>query len=317
MSGWVGAVDLGGTKLAVGLYPPGATEPAAHHHWPVDPLGGGANALTLAGEALAAMAQAQGQPLQAVGIASAGPLDLERGALRNPPNLPGWTGLPLVAPLEAALGVPAALANDADAAALAEAAWGSGQGAATMLYVTWSTGVGGGWVLKGEGHGGWRGLAGELGHLCVQPGGAACPCGKRGCLEAEASGSALARQAQALAHGGASPSLAALLAAGEALHAGHLFAAAEAGDAAAAAAVMAAIAKMAQALSGAIHLMAPDRVVMGGGLLAQGEGLLGPLREALGPWVAYLGWPTEALVGARFTADAPLLGAAELARRLP
>lgn len=308
----VGAIDVGGTKLAYGVFGEGP-EPLAQARVGTVEVGGPDIALATTALGLRAMAEALGRPLAAVGIASAGPLDAAAGKLINPPNLGAdWAGADLCGPLARALQVPVRLANDADAAALAEAKHGAGQGAESLLYVTWSTGVGGGWVLGGKAYGGWKGLAGEIGHLCVVPQGAPCGCGKRGCLEAEVSGSALARQVRMLAcqagldgHFTQAPVAS--------LHAGHLLDAAEEGLGAAVALRDRAIALMARGLGMAIHLMAPDRVVVGGGLMVQGDRLLPPLREALRPEVAYLDWPVEALVSARFTAEAPLVGAAQVA----
>ena len=86
--------------------------------------------------------------------------------------------------------------NDANVAALGEWRFGAGQGGASLLYVTISTGIGGGWVLGGRIWGGADGMAGEIGHMLVRPGGAACVCGRRGCLEAEACGRAIAAKAR-------------------------------------------------------------------------------------------------------------------------
>ena len=124
--------------------------------------------------------------LVAIGVSFGGPVDAARGLVRLSHHVPGWEEIPLAEQLRAEFGAPAAVDNDANVAALGEWRFGAGQGAASLLYVTISTGIGGGWVLGGRIWGGADGMAGEIGHMIVRPGGAACACGRRGCTEAEA-----------------------------------------------------------------------------------------------------------------------------------
>ena len=141
------------------------------------------------------LAQVPGR-LVAIGVSFGGPVDAARGLVRLSHHVPGWEEIPLADQLQAELGVPAAVDNDANVAALGEWRFGAGQGAASLLYVTISTGIGGGWVLGGRIWGGADGMAGEIGHMIVRPGGAPCACGRRGCAEAEASGWAIAAKAR-------------------------------------------------------------------------------------------------------------------------
>ena len=97
------------------------------------------------------------------------------GLVRLSHHVPGWEEIPLPDQLQAEFGVPAAVDNDANVAALGEWRFGAGQGAASLLYVTISTGIGGGWVLGGRIWGGADGMAGEIGHMIVRPGGAPAP----------------------------------------------------------------------------------------------------------------------------------------------
>ena len=131
--------------------------------------------------------------LAAVGVSCGGPLDSRTGIVHTPPNLPHWEDVPLRAMLEADLGLPVTLENDADATALAEHRWGAGQGCADMAFLTMGTGVGAGLILDGRLYRGRRNLAGEIGHATIYPGGVPCLCGKRGCLEAMASGTSIGR----------------------------------------------------------------------------------------------------------------------------
>ena len=133
----------------------------------------------------------------ALGISCGGPLDSGTGVVHAPPNLPGWDAVPLKDLLEAEFGVPTVVENDANATALAEHRWGAGAGCRDMVFLTMGTGIGAGLILNGALYRGRRDLAGEVGHATVWPDGPACPCGKRGCLETLASGTAIGRAGRA------------------------------------------------------------------------------------------------------------------------
>ncbi len=135
------------------------------------------------------------EKVEGIGIACPGPLDARTGVVLSPPNLPGWDRIPLKDRLEERFGVPVRVENDANAAAWGEYLLGAGRGADPMVYITVSTGIGGGIVLDGRLYRGADTFAGEIGHTIVDPGGAPCSCGRRGCLEALASGTAIARAA--------------------------------------------------------------------------------------------------------------------------
>ncbi len=129
----------------------------------------------------------------ALGVSCGGPLDSTTGIVYAPPNLPHWTAVPLKARLEDAFGLPTLVENDANATALAEYWWGAGVGCRDMAFLTMGTGIGAGLILDGKLYRGRRDLAGEIGHATVLPNGPLCLCGKRGCLEAMASGTAMGR----------------------------------------------------------------------------------------------------------------------------
>lgn len=128
-----------------------------------------------------------------IGVSCGGPLDSSTGVVYAPPNLPHWDAVPLKALLEKEFGLPVFIENDANATALAEHRWGSGQGCRDMAFLTMGTGIGAGLILEGRLYRGPRDLAGEVGHMTLLPDGPPCPCGKRGCLEALASGTAIGR----------------------------------------------------------------------------------------------------------------------------
>lgn len=133
------------------------------------------------------------EKVRTITIAAPGPIDLERGVLVNPPNLP-WQNVPLEAMMSRATGAAVHLANDADMAGLGEFSKGAGRGTKNMIYITWSTGVGGGLIIDGKLHRGAHGTAGEVGHMIVDPSGPLDNCGQRGCLEAFIGGANLARE---------------------------------------------------------------------------------------------------------------------------
>ncbi len=133
------------------------------------------------------------QDVQGLGIGAPGPLDPREGVVLHAPNLPGWENVPLGPKLAKALGVPVFLGNDVNLGTLGEHALGAGQGTRDMVGIFVGTGVGGGLILDGELRTGHRHAAAEIGHMTILADGPVCGCGKRGCLEAVASRTAMER----------------------------------------------------------------------------------------------------------------------------
>jgi len=131
-----------------------------------------------------------------IGISCAGPLDFKKGLLINPPNMPTWRNLPLRRIFTRAFKLPVVIDNDANSAAWAEKIFGAGKNVKNLFYYTVSTGIGGGLVINNKLYRGASNDAGEIGHSIILPQGPKCNCGKHGCLEALASGTAIARIAQ-------------------------------------------------------------------------------------------------------------------------
>jgi glucokinase len=185
------------------------------------------------------------EKVRSITIAAPGPIDIKRGMLVNPPNLP-WQNVPLVALMGHATGAKVHLANDADMAGLGEFHHGAGRGTKNMVYITWSTGVGGGLIVDGKLHRGAHGTAGEVGHMIIDPNGPLDNCGQRGCLEAFVSGTALARETGRPA--------------------AELFASAKRGDRRARAVVEKAARYMGIALISLTNALDPEMFVVGGGV---------------------------------------------------
>jgi glucokinase len=186
------------------------------------------------------------EKVRSIAIGAPGPIDVVRGILVNPPNLPGWRNVPLAAMLRRATGAPAHVANDADMAGLGEFHRGAGRGTKNMVYITWSTGVGGGLIIDGKLHRGAHGTAGEIGHMIIDPSGPLDQCGQHGCLEVFCGGANLARET---GHSAA-----------------ELFAAAERGDKHARIVVERAARYMGMALISLTNALDPEMFVMGGGV---------------------------------------------------
>ena len=154
------------------------------------------NALTFFAETLRRVcADCKYEPADAavLGVSCGGPVDAATGTIYAPPNLPGWDAVPLREFLQAELGLSVLIENDANATALAEHRWGAGQGCSEMAFLTMGTGIGAGLILNNTLYRGRTDLAGEIGHATVWLDGPLCPCGKRGCLETLASGTAIGR----------------------------------------------------------------------------------------------------------------------------
>ena len=134
--------------------------------------------------------------LQGIGVGVAGIIDMRKGMLRESPNLPGWADYPVRAEIEKRLGTQVVLENDANCAALGEKWLGAGREVDDMAMLTLGTGVGGGIVLGGRIWHGMTGMAGEFGHMTIEPDGVPCKCGSRGCLEQYASATAVMRMAR-------------------------------------------------------------------------------------------------------------------------
>ncbi len=277
-------IDLGGTKISTALVDAAGRIIGRDYCQTQAAEGRRAVVERMVDAARRVMDEADLAPAQvtAVGVGSPGPIDSRTGVVTTPPNLPGWKNVPLKQLIEEALGITTFLENDANAAALGEHRFGAGQGVQNMIYVTASTGIGGGLILNGQLYSGTTGAAGEIGHITVLPWGPYCGCGNRGCLEALASGTAIAREGRELVRRGV-PTLIAELAAGdpELVTARLVAEAADKGDIEAQEILAEAMTYLGVGMASLVNLFNPELIVIGGGLTKMGERLFGPVRRAI------------------------------------
>lgn len=192
MSHHVLAADIGATYMRAALVDLDSGELLARARVPTRPYEGLEAAAQRLGDLLEHIVEHAGAPPTALGISTAGPLDPRTGTYQHPTNLPGWHGRSMRDALSVRLRVPVEVGHDATLAALAETRFGAHRGTRDLVYLTVSTGIGAGIVAQGRAVTGAHGGAGEAGHMIVRPGGHPCGGGCEGCLEGEASGSALA-----------------------------------------------------------------------------------------------------------------------------
>ena len=186
----IGAVDIGGTKIAVGIVDNDG-KVLSRMQSPTDPDNYAAG-IDLIESMLRETARKAGVELSGIGIGSTGPVDPIRGEFGDVDFLPGWRGKSPVKDLAETFKLRVALENDGDAAALAEAGWGAGRNRKRLIYITVGTGIGGGIILDGQLYRGVDGAHPEVGHQVLDPAGPACSCGFRGCWESLAAGPAMA-----------------------------------------------------------------------------------------------------------------------------
>jgi len=267
------AVDIGGTQIRAAAYLRGSIEPIDMRRTPTQ---GDETAF----ERLCALIQSiwpEHRTVEKIVVALPGPLNPETGVIYSAPNIPNWENFPIGSELEKRFGTPVRIGNDANLAALGEWRFGAGQGHHHVLYLTISTGIGGGVINDGRMLLGARGLAAEVGHVTVLPGGPLCGCGQRGHLEALASGPAIVRYVQEQLANGKESSLRECVK----LTARDVSEAAEQGDALAIHALERAGTFIGEALASFLHLFNPSVVIFGGGVSFSGKFLLDPVRASL------------------------------------
>jgi glucokinase len=285
---WAIGVDIGGTNLVVGVVRAEGGRPLAITSRPTDCDRGADAAVADIGEmadevVAAALARHGGtrDRVVGVGIGCPGPLDLARGRILETPNL-GWPDYPIRERIAARIGLPATLDNDATCATYGEWWQGAARGVRNVAGVTLGTGIGGGLIVDGRVVRGASGTAGHLGHMTIDLEGRLCGCGNQGCLEAYASGTAIAARAREGIEAGAKSEIARLVGGDlSRISALTVYEALLLGDGHARAIMVETGEYLGAGLANVVNLFNPEVIVVMGGVTKAGEHLFAPLRAAV------------------------------------
>ena len=235
-----------------------------------------------------------------IGISIAGLLKADSGTLVYSPNMPGWVNVPIKRIFADEFHIPVYVSNDASLAALGEHRYGAAKGLDSFVYITVSTGIGGGMVLDGKLYLGADGYAGEVGHMTINPGGPVCSCGMRGCFEAMASGTAIARDARERIASGVTSIISDMVDRNmDSLTAATVEQAARQGDEMAKDVMHQAAVNLGIGLSNLIIIFDPQAVVVGGGVTKSNDLIFELARKTV-----------AARAGRYFQKDVPILKAA-------
>lgn len=297
----IAAVDIGGTKIAVGLVDDDGRV-LSRAECPTDAERGYTEALTRIESMLRASITAAGVELTGIGIGSTGPVDPFTGEIGDVNFFPAWRGQNPVTDLGRSFGVRVAMENDADAAALAEAAWGAGRNKKHLIYVTVGTGIGAGMVLHGQLYRGVDGAHEEMGHHVIDASGPLCTCGFHGCWESLAAGPAMVSWVESVM-----PK--------DYPHREHLTAKricelARQGDALARQAVDREARYLGLGLANLVTLFAPDAIVLGGSVMKSAVLFLEEIRATIRRCCRFVPYEKADVTLASLGDDANLIGAA-------
>ncbi|MGO4256420.1 ROK family protein [Marmoricola sp. RAF53] len=304
-------VDLGGTKVLAGVVDEtGRVLRRAREETRADDLDN-----LVEGISRVVASAAANEPVSGVGVAVAGFVDSTRSRVLVAPNL-GMTDVPLRDLLEEAIGVPVSLDNDSNAAAWGEFRHGAARGREECLVVTVGTGVGAGLILDGQLRRGASGVAGEVGHVLAYRNGMPCGCGRAGCVEQYASGSALLRNTRRLLRERRTATASLLDRVGgdvDALTGPDITAAAQDGDQFAREQLAAIGSWLGEVLAGVVTVLDLDTIVLGGGVAEAGELLTEPVEAALNAaMVQRPGASRVRVLSAELGVDAGIVGAADM-----
>jgi glucokinase len=298
----IGAVDIGGTKIAVGMVDSDG-KVLARTEAATDPndYGSGIEAIS---RMLRQTALEAGVEVTGIGIGSTGPVDPIKGEFGDVDFLPGWRGQSPVRDLEHIFKVHAALENDGDAAALGEAAWGAGRNRSRLIYVTVGTGIGGGIILDGQLYRGVDGAHPEVGHQVIDPAGPQCTCGFHGCWESLATGPAMVAWFERNASKGGPQR--------DGITAKRICELAAAGDELARKAVEHESYYLGLGLANLINLFTPDAIVLSGSVMKSAPLFLDRIREVIRSGCRFVPAEKSELMLASLGEDANLIGAARV-----
>jgi glucokinase len=302
------AIDIGGTQMRAASYHPQHLEPVHIDRIPCQVHGEKPQERLV--RLLHEIWPKDGE-VEAIGIAVAGPLNLDDGIIQKSPNIPDFDNFPIVHYLEEHFQVPVFLGNDANLAALGEWKYGAGQDHQDLIYFTISTGIGSGVISGGHMLLGSKGMAAELGHVIILPDGPMCSCGHRGHLEAVASGTSIARWVREEIEAG-QPSI---LVGDAEISAYKVAKAAHQGDSLALAAFQRAGEILGLAIVNFLHIFNPSLLIFGGGVSKSIDLLLPHIHKVMQAEVFAPGYLDNLeITTAALGDDAGLLGALALAR---
>jgi glucokinase len=312
--GYTVGIDIGGTKvLGAVVDQTGAVIRRARRDTPVE--GGVALTQAIADVALELMNE---EEIESIGVSVAGFISADCKTILATPNIKDWNGVNLDYELTSRIGLPVVIENDANSAAWGEFKFGAGRGKDNILMLTVGTGIGGGIVLDGDLYRGSFGIAAEIGHLRIVPGGLRCGCGAHGCFEQYGSGTALLRHArEAIA---ANPDRARnILDRGdgsiEGVKGSAITEAARDGDELALSVFETTGNYIGAGIASLAVILDPEAVVIGGGVIDAGEILLNPIRTSMDQYMPFAGkHPHPQIIGAQLGNEAGLVGVADLAR---
>jgi glucokinase len=299
----IGAVDIGGTKIAIGIVNDDG-HVLARRETPTSAELGYARALDRTADLLRQVIQEAQVDIRGIGIGSTGPVDPFTGEIGDVNFLPGWQGSNIVEDLARIFKVKVGMENDADAAALGEAGWGAGKNKSRLIYVTVGTGIGGGILLDGKLYRGVDQAHPELGHHVIDASGPECLCGFHGCWESLAAGPAMANWVKAQAPPDYAHS--------ENLSAKKICELAQAGDALAQRAAEREAYYLGLGLANLIVLFTPDAIVLGGSVMKSAHLFLDGIRKVIRESCRYVPFEKTELALASLGDDANLIGAARV-----
>ncbi|MGV3488822.1 MAG: ROK family protein [Tuberibacillus sp.] len=293
-------VDIGGTKTAIALVDQNGeiikkviipTDTSISSEMMIEKMvNQTAELLTEAGVA--------GDELSGIGIGAPGTIDIIKGEVLFAPNLPKWQNAPVVPLFKEKFHTKVILGNDANAAALAEKWIGAAKTSEHFIYITISTGIGGGFFSDGKLFTGSRGNSAEIGHMVIEYDGPLCGCGQKGCFEAVASGTAIAKQGSALA--------------GKPLSTKEVFDLYHNGDEKIVPYVEAVFKKIGTGVTNLINILEPEMVVLGGGVTNVGEPLFKAVREYVSKNAISVNGKQVRIVPSELSQDTGVIGAAAL-----
>jgi glucokinase len=321
---WIIGVDLGGTNIVVGVLPMdgGNGEVTALRSVPTEAQRGAKfvvdRIVGLISEVRRDVISRSGGSIEdfaGVGIGSPGPLDRSTGTVINTPNL-GWRNFPLRDLIANAVGLPATLDNDANCATYGEWWMGAGRNVDTLVGLTLGTGIGGGIVLDGEIFHGVSDAAGEIGHMTIDSTGRKCKCGNYGCLEAYASGPAIALRAVEGVEAGAESLLPALVDGKlESITAATVYEAVVLGDPYANEVMRDTAKFLGTGIANIINILNPEMIVISGGVTRAGDHLFVPLRAEVRRRAFKSAEEACQIVSARLPGTAGVIGAAAVFKK--